>query len=336
MKRILIGVLSLIAALAITVAESYCLYHLPQLHQIGLIGQVIPIISLLVMIYLIHDRLQLSKGPRLTHKPAGFAVDNQLFQAWDNAPHTDPSAPQHYQTDAPWRRYLQGHLQLSVRFPILFAGRRCRSWLKKRAAITPIPYACWAARCWLHQSNQAADFTRAMAQLSRSVTTNDPTCYALLGYIYACPDSPYYDPLQALSYFKRGAKCHDPFAILNLAYCYEYGLGVSTNLEQAKALYQQTGEQCGYPVASYRLSLLLAQNPERLESAYYWAYIAMIESDHASASVTRCEQLVQQLFPEQIVELEARAKPLLRLLSLKRAQSKGVLLWQATSIINMS
>lgn len=329
MKLIVVGILLLAAAIAIASTQTYLLYYIRELHSFGGSLLIVPVLCFLVIIYVIHDFVQVSKGPNLADNPHARENENKLLLAWSDSNATDS----HYHPQAVWRNYLLGLLSFDIGFLILGRKWRARRWLEKKARRVQSPYACWAARCWLTQKNEP-NFAKAIEQLSLSVTLEDPAAYGLLGFIYSCPDSPCYDTEEALSYFIRGANNQDWFSRLNLAYCYEHGIGVKADGQKAQQLYQQVAEQNGQVAAAMRLSLMQEQDPNQLENAYYWAYITMIESDRSDSTVARCAALVNQLLPEQVVNLEEHAKPLLRLLALKRSNHIGSVSWQTSESLN--
>lgn len=329
MKLIIVGILLLTAAIAIASTQTYLLYYIRELHSFGGSLLVVPLVCFLVIIYVIHDFVQVSKGPNLADNPHAKENERKLLTAWCNMQATD----EHYQQQGIWRHYLLGLLSFDIGFTVLGRKWRARRWLEKKARRIQSPYACWTTRCWLTQKDEP-NFVKAIEQLSLSVAIEDPTAYGLLGFICSCPDSPYYDREKAINYFMRGANNQDWFARLNLAYCYEHGIGIKEDHQKAQQLYQQVAEQNGQVAAAMRLSLMQQQDPNQLENAYYWAYITMIESEHNDAAVAHCTALVNKLLPEQVVDLEEHAKPLLRLLALKRSNHIGSASWQISQHLN--
>ncbi|CAG9295151.1 tetratricopeptide repeat protein [Celerinatantimonas diazotrophica] len=329
MKLIIVGILLLASAIVIASTQTYQLYYIRELHSLGSNLLFVPLVCFVVIIYVIHDFVQISKGPNLVDNPHARHNEDHLLAAWSNQPATDS----HYHQQGIWRQYLLGLLSFDIGFTVLGRKWRTRRWLEKKARSIPSPYACWAARCWLTQKSEP-NFAKALEQLSLSVTREDPAAYGLLGFIYSCPDSPCYDCETAIRYFIHGANNQDWFSRLNLAYCYEHGIGIKEDSQKAQQFYQQVAEQNGQVAAAMRLSLIQQQDPNQLENAYYWAYITMVESERNDMVVAYRAALMNKLLPEQVVNLEEHAKPLLRLLALKRSNHIGSTSWQISQSLN--
>lgn len=330
MKLIFIIITLLLIAIGLTSAETYAIYFLDPHHDLlSLIG--FPGGSLCIMLYGIYDTWQLAKGPTLSHSPQKEEAFIALMNMWHNDQPDEHALT--YQLENPWRRYIDSLLAFKVKFPVIGRRYRLMRWLTQRARKHPQYYTPLATRCYLTLGN-STQFERAYAQLAKSATGLEHDKFGLLGYIYICPESPYYDQGKAIEYFQRGHAKQDNFATLNLAFCYELGIGVKSDLDQATQLYRALGERTGQIFATLRLSMIYQQD-EKLEEAYYWAYIAMIESERLPLTQRHCEQLVAQLWPEQVVQLEEYAQPLLRLLALKQTKQRHELRGLATGLMHL-
>ena len=86
---------------------------------------------------------------------------------------------------------------------------------------------------------------------------------------------------EAVSLFRQTSTRGDPVASLNLAFCFEQGVGVEANAEMAMEHYLVAANK-GEPAAQYRLSLLYETWAD-LSQAYTWAFVAAAcsESDIA-------------------------------------------------------
>ena len=114
------------------------------------------------------------------------------------------------------------------------------------------------------------------------------------GNIYAIEDSPYYDMKKAVTYYNAAAQKNNTHAMVKLAKCYLYGLGVDQDKETAK-LWLQKADQRGDEYAREYL-----KNIDRTSyNPITYTLVKQLLNSLAQSKDKKVQQLREQEFKSQ-------------------------------------